>query len=125
MSKKPETSALFTKEALQGMLEAVPTKVHIPELNGDVFLKAMSAFERVEYEEIAQTLLGTKEQTEGQESKAPKDPKDVMRAMIHLLVRTVTDEAGVPILSEADIETLGKKSVKAVKALFTVAEAHN
>lgn len=75
---------------------------------GQVVVQELTAADRVEFEDELRDATG--------ERRVPKD------VMLRLLVRSLVDEAGLPLFSGAEgIRALGRKSVKELFPLFEVA----
>jgi len=87
-------------------------KVPLPEWGGDVWVRTMTGAERDDYE---QEYLDAK--------KKAGDRVPNLRA--RLLVRTVCDEQGKPLLSQNDVDELGQQSADVLSKLFTVASRLN
>ena len=88
-------------------------EVEVPEWGGSVRVRMMTGSERDAFE------------TEIYEVKGDdvKFNRENFRA--RLLVRTIADEKNDRIFSDADIQTLGKKSAKVLDRLFAVAQKLN
>ena len=82
--------------------------VQVPEWGGSVYVSTMTGTERDAFEAES---VGT-EQT-------PAERLANFRA--RLLVRTVVDDAGVRMFSDADAAELGKKAAPAIMRLYDVA----
>lgn len=81
--------------------------VKVPEWNGSVTVKAMTATERDEYEA---TIYNADEKT-----------TDLRNIRAKLCVKTIVDEKGELMFSEKDIVKLGKKSAAAIDRIYDVA----
>ena len=83
--------------------EAVP----VPEWGGDVLVKSMTGTERDAFE---QGIIGGKEKV------------DMKNIRARLCAASIIDDKGVPVFSEDDIESLGKKNAAALDKVFAVAQ---
>lgn len=84
--------------------------VEVPEWGGEVEVKAMSGQERDEWESAMFSLDG----------KDIKINKDNIRAK--LVAKTVVDENGKLMFSDADIAALGQKSSAALDRVYQVSQ---
>ncbi len=107
--------ALLTKEEIFAVDDFPAAKtVPVPEWGGEVLIRAMSAGERDLYEQnLVAGRLGDGDNTV------------VSNVRARLLAFVIVDEDGERLFDEADIETLGKKSVVAVDRVFAAAQKMN
>jgi len=84
--------------------------IYVPEWDGDVMIRAMSASERDLYE---QDLVSGREKGR------------IHNVRARLLASVMIDEEGKQIFTEDDIEALGRKSIIAVDRVFSVAQKMN
>lgn len=94
--------ALLTREAILGCDDLPRQEVPVPEWGGSVSVRMMTAAERERWEAFVQG-----------------ETRDRIRAT--LAARTVCDEAGELLFSEADVEALGAKSGPALTRIFAAA----
>lgn len=104
-----EVKAL-TKEQILGASDIQIKKVEIPEWNGFVFVKGMTAKERDGFEASIIRMNG----------KVRKVDMRDLRAK--LVSKSICDEDGKLLFDEKDIKELGEKSASAVQRIFTVAQ---
>lgn len=104
-----EVKAL-TKEQILGASDIQIKKVEIPEWNGFVFVKGMTAKERDDFEASIIRMNG----------KVRKVDMRDLRAK--LVSKSICDEDGKLLFDEKDIKELGEKSASAVQRIFTVAQ---
>lgn len=104
-----EVKAL-TKEQILGASDIQIKKVEIPEWNGFVFVKGMTAKERDCFEASIIRMNG----------KVRKVDMRDLRAK--LVSKSICDEDGKLLFDEKDIKELGEKSASAVQRIFTVAQ---
>lgn len=88
-------------------------KVDVPEWGASVFISTMSGAERDAFESEIVTLHGKKTRLNLQNIRAK------------LVVRTLVDETGQRIFSDADVAELGKKSSSVLSRLYEVAQRMN
>lgn len=88
-------------------------KVDVPEWGISVFISTMSGAERDGFESEIVTLHGKKTRLNLQNIRAK------------LVVRTLVDETGQRIFSDADVAELGKKSSSVLSRLYEVAQRMN
>lgn len=104
-----EVKAL-TKEQILGASDIQIKKVEIPEWNGFVFVKGMTAKERDGFEASIIRMNG----------KVRKVDMRDLRAK--LVSKSICDKDGKLLFDEKDIKELGEKSASAVQRIFTVAQ---
>lgn len=104
-----EVKAL-TKEQILGASDIQIKKVEIPEWNGFVFVKGMTAKERDDFEASIIRMNG----------KVRKVDMRDLRAK--LVSKSICDKDGKLLFDEKDIKELGEKSASAVQRIFTVAQ---
>lgn len=103
-------SKYLTREAILAAPDLQFQDVAVTEWGGSVRVRGMTGNERDEWEwEMIQT------RTEDR-----KENKRRLRAKLVSL--TVVDENGQRLFSEADIEALGQKSVRALQRVYNVAQ---
>jgi hypothetical protein len=90
--------------------------VSVPEWGMDVRVRALSGTERDAYEASCMKRLQARQ---GEEPKVEMTFEN-MRAK--LVVRSVVDEAGARVFTDADAATLGGKNAAALNRLFEVAQ---
>jgi hypothetical protein len=106
-------STVLSRDAILGAEDLPREKVHVPEWDGDIWVRTMMASERDDFE--AGYLR----------DKAGVIEIDRHNLRASLLVRCVIDEAGVRLFADTDIEALGAKSAAAVDRLYAVAARLN
>jgi len=107
--------SLLNRDAILAADDLASENIAVPEWGegAEVKVRCMTAEERDEWDaSIYQEVRG----------KVVVDRKN-FRAK--LLAKTIVDESGVPIFSESDIETLGKKSSIVITRLFITAQRIN
>lgn len=93
---------MLTREQILGSRDLQAVEVRVPEWSGSVFVRPMSAGERERWEGF---VTG--------------ETKERIRAT--LASRTVCDDAGELLFTEADVEALGAKSGAALTRIFEAA----
>lgn len=98
--------AVLTRDAILQTQDIKRELVHVPEWGGDVYVQMMTARDREAFE---------------QDIQADDDNPGMDNVRAKMVARTVTDESGNRLFTEADVETLGGKSAAALGRLFDVA----
>lgn len=86
--------------------------VNVPELGGNVYVRTMSVAERDEYEQ---------DYLEAQEAAKKLGKKHIPNLRARLLVRTLCDAKGTPLLTPEDVEALGAQPIAVYQALYNEA----
>lgn len=103
-------SKYLTREAILSATDLGFEDVEVREWGGTVRVRGMTGNERDEWEwEMVQTR-----------SEDKRENKRRLRAKLVSL--TVVDENGQRLFSEADVEALGQKSVRALQRVYNVAQ---
>ena len=106
------------KQDLRGLIlskqDIQTEKVHIPEWDTDVYIKGLTGTERDSYEASLFTVTESGKKVDVKMNRANVRAK--------LLVKTICDEDGSRVFSDADVEALGSKSAAALDKLFEVAQ---
>ena len=89
-------------------------KVHIPAWEIDVYIKGLTGAERDSYEQSLFTVTESGKKVDVKMNRANVRAK--------LLVKTICDENGNRVFTDADVEALGAKSAAALDKLFEVAQ---
>lgn len=112
MSHKEQNKSMpvLDRESILAVEDIVIELIPVPEWGGDVFVKGMTGRERDLFESGIV-------QISGDDSKI--DMRDV-RAK--LCAKSICDESGKRLFSEADVKELSKKSAKALQRVFEVAQ---
>lgn len=97
------------REKILNSEDLVREEVEVPEWGGNVCIRCMTGTERDNFESEAYLMRG----------KSVEINRDNFRA--RLLVRTLADENGTRLFTDADIGPLGKKSAKVLDRLFGIA----
>ena len=100
---------LLTRDQILRAPDIQEETVAVPEWGGNVLVRGMTGAERDAFEASVITGRGANRQVNLQNIRAK------------LVARSVVDEAGAQIFTEADIEALGGKSALALERLFDVA----
>jgi hypothetical protein len=87
---------LSAKEILD-VVDVKTVEVDVPEWNGSVTIRSLSAEEAIDFHERSKT--------------------DKSKAAIRLLVICIIGDDGKPLFSEADVDALRKKSLKAINRI--------
>lgn len=85
-------------------------KVELPELGGSIWIRGMSAADRSKFENNFQTASGK------------SNKRKMAEVRERLLVACCCTEDGSPMLTEKDIEALGKQPIHLVERMVTVAQ---
>lgn len=101
---------ILTKDDILGLNDLPFEEIEVKEWGGIVRVRGLTSYERDEFE--SQSFVG--------EGKTRKFIYANMRA--RLISKTVCNENGDCLFSDADIEKLGKKSGKVMDRLFAVAQ---
>ena len=104
----------LTKDLIFQADDIKKEKVHVPEWNGDVYVKMMTAAERDRFES---------DMFEIKNGKAVTKNVELMRAKLVGLTACGSD--GVLLFSSEDIPKLATKSASAIDRLFAVAQKLN
>ena len=84
--------------------------VHVPEWEGDVYVKGMTGIERDAFEASIVQMRGKGSRV------------DMTNIRAKLAAQTICDENGEKLFTDADIKELGKKSASALQRVFEVAQ---
>ena len=105
--------SVLTKDTILAAEDLGRERVAIKDWGGEVFVRAMTAAERDEWEA-------------GLVAEKGADPTARMRNLrARLAVLCVVTEAGERIFADSDADALGKKSAKALDRIFEVASRLN
>lgn len=102
---------LLTKEAILAATDLKFEEVEVPEWGGTVRVRSMTGADRDAFE---QAILDARDAG----GKLPN-----VRA--RLVAAALVDDAGVNLFTQADIEALGAKSIKALDRVYAVASRLN
>jgi hypothetical protein len=94
-------------------------RVEVPEWNGDVIVRALSAADREWFE---RSMLRTETIRDDDGKMKTVDKVVVDNARAKLLSRALVDEEGNALFDEAQMIGLGKKSNTVVQRLFLIAQ---
>lgn len=100
---------MLTKDAILGAVDSAAEAVEVPEWKGTVYIRVMSGTERDAFE--------------GSVTKDGKVTVENIRAK--LLVKTLSDETGKRLFTDADLAALGAKSGRVLDRLFAEAKRVN
>lgn len=100
----------LTKEQILAANDSVVEEVEIPEWSGSVKVRGMTGKDRDAFEA---SLM---------EKKGKSTEQNFANLRAKLVSRTVVDDEGNLIFSEADIPAIGEKSAKAIDRIFKVAQ---
>lgn len=100
---------LLTREQILAAQDLPMETVSVPEWGGDVMVRTLTGSERDQFEKLIIT----------QQGKRAVQNLDNLRAKLCSV--SICDEQGNRLFSQADIETLGKKSSLALQRVFEVA----
>lgn len=107
----PDTvPAFLNREAIFAVADIKTEEVFVPEWNGSVYVKGLTARERDEYETAVVTTRGKDVQVNRRNIRA------------RLVVMTVVDAEGNRLFGDTDLKALGEKSAAAIDRLFGVAQ---
>ena len=101
--------ALLGRDAILATDDLPRELVAVPEWGGEVYVRCMTAAERDDWEASVVQLDGT------------KTTANLANLRAKLVARTVCDEAGARLFSDADVSVLGAKSAAAMDRLYSVA----
>lgn len=104
---------VMTKEQIQAVNDLPSEDVEVPEWGGSVRLRTMTGEERDAFEAEVYDV-------KGEEVIVKRD-----NYMAKLLCRCLVDDSGNRIFNDKEVKELGKKSAKALKRLFAVAQDLN
>jgi hypothetical protein len=102
--------AILTREQILEARDMRVEKVKVPEWGGEVFVRSLTAAERDDFEGSIVTRDGSKLDF------------SIANIRAKLVARTVCDEAGNRIFTDADILLLGEKSAEPVDRIYDVAQ---
>lgn len=101
---------LLTKDQIQAVEDLPAEVVPVPEWGGDVRVRAATALEMDNYDRsLVQTVI---------EDGAPRVHQNYENSRARLVVICVIDEQGNRLFDDRDAKWLGKKSTKAIDAIF-------
>lgn len=100
----------LSREAILAVADLPIQVVAVPEWGGDVNVRGLSGLDR---DELSKAL------------RAPDGSTDANGYCEKLLVRTVVDDNGVRLFTDADITALAAKSATALKRVMDAAEKLN
>ena len=103
--------ATLTKGEILAAVDLPTERVAVPEWGGEVMVRGMTGAERDAFEA---SLVRTR----GQKTSE----LNLENARAKLIARTVVDEEGTRLFSDADAVALGKKSAQALQRVFEVAQ---
>jgi hypothetical protein len=101
--------ALLSKDLILSSDDLPKELVSVPEWGGEVYIRCLTAAERDDWEASVMHMEGNKTKANMQNLRAK------------LVARTLCDEDGVRMFSDADVAALGQKSAAALDRLYTVA----
>ncbi len=104
---------MLTREQILSAPDLRTETVNVPEWDGAVVVRTMTAAERDEYE---QSMVA---------SRGPDESANLRNVRARLVAMTAVDEAGKRLFMDADIAALGAKSASAVNRVFQVASRLN
>jgi len=105
-NKKPR---ILSRDAIRALDDRVRELVEVPEWGGALYVRAMTALEREQFE---QSLL---------DQRRGKNRLRLEYARARLAVMVCEDEGGKPIFEDADVAWLATKSAAALERIFKVA----
>jgi len=100
----------LTRENILQVKDITTELVEVPEWGGSVYVRGMSAIERDNFEGSIVKIKG-----KGQSV-------DMSNIRAKLAAKTICDEDGNLLFTDADIKELGKKSAAALQRVFEVAQ---
>ena len=101
---------VLTKEQILSSDDLVKELVHMPEWGGDVWVRGMTGSERDSFE------------MDVVEQRGKKSAVNMNNMRAKLCSRSICDEAGTLLFTEADIKKLGEKSAAALSRIFMIAQ---
>lgn len=101
----------LSREDILNINDFETEEVEVPEWNGTVLVKSMTGQERDKFEASLYNFKG---------GTRKANPENIRAKLVALTV--VDAESFEPIFTPADIELLGKKSVRALNRIFEVAQ---
>ena len=101
----------LTRDKISKANDLKPIKIDVPAWGGSVYVRALSATERLEFEEIAQKLA--------------LDDSKATKTMALYLCHVLSDSKGVRLFSDADVDIINGKNASIVLDLFNRASDHN
>lgn len=105
---------ILTRDEILGADDLQLIEVAVPEWGGSVCVKALTGFERDQYEESLIRWRAKK----GQKVQATMALSNARAKLVSLAVR---DESGERVFSDRDVAALGAKSAAALERVFDVA----
>jgi hypothetical protein len=104
---------LLTKDEIFAVDDLKTQRVHVSDWHGDVFLRCMSAQERIEYE------------AEFDKLREAGKAVDQLEIILLFLQKVIVDKAGDPLFGADDLEALRKKNWKVLYEIFEKAQEIN
>lgn len=96
---------ILSKHAILAVVDAKTHRVDVPEWGGAVFVRTMSAADRIE---LTEAFSGPEE-------------NNASLLILKVAAATICDEAGQRLFTNDDVVDLGKKSFTALKRVYDVA----
>lgn len=106
---------MLNKEQILSTSDLQIKKVHVPEWNGDVYVRSLTGTERDKWEKDGLVI------TQGAKQVIPQMRPRMDNTRARLVVLTCCDEQGNRLFSDDDIEVLGRKNSAALSLLYNVA----
>lgn len=102
--------AILTKQAILAADDLPRELVNVPEWGGDIFVRALTASERDAFENELTVRHGTKVEV------------TLIDARAKLCARTICDETGKRLFTDAEVLALGSKSAAVLTRIFEIAQ---
>lgn len=102
--------AVLNRDAILQANDLPTERVEVPEWDGEVIVRGLTAAERDQFE---QSIV----ETRGKDTRV-----NLRNIRAKLVALTVVDEEGNRIFRDEDVELLGRKSATAINRIFEVAQ---
>lgn len=104
-----DTKRILTRDAILGVADLKTDHVEVPEWGGVVLVRGLTGAERDQFE--ADSLVG----------RGKRREVNLRNFRARLVARTVVDEQGNRLFTDADVEALARKSASAIARVYDVA----
>lgn len=114
------TPTILTANSFFNFQPPKPTKVSVPDLGGDVYVRVMSAAEKEDYEDGFSKRMRT-----FQDGTANPDYNATLSIRASLVIATACDESGTRLFKESDFAQLSLVPYTVLMPIFEAAQKVN
>lgn len=101
----------LTRDKISKANDLKPIKIDVPAWGGSVYVRALSATERLKFEDAAQKMVS--------------DDDKASKTMALYLCHVLSDSKGVRLFADDDVDVINGKNASVVLDLFNRASDHN